>query len=370
MESKKRSLIFSIGLTLLLSCFRPSNGCCAGKRERGFKGMFVFGSSVVDNGNNNHLVGSSAKSNYKPYGVDFPSGPTGRFTNGKTIADFVADHLGIPLVPAFWDPKTKGYGDVHGVNYGSGGSGILDGTGITSGAMSLNTQIKEFEKVTVPELEAAMRSTRHEILPEYLVMVAAGNNDYGFNYFLGQTPKVTPQAFTQSLICIYSQQLKSLYSVGARNFLLVTVYALGCNPWIREYTNTTNGCHQPSNLITRLFYTQLLQLVKRLNSDLPGSHFLLLDAHSIVTDIISNPLPKGFHNVAGSCCEQKISFGNVKIGCKEDGKVCANRHAYVFFDGQHYTEAVNSILASKAFHSSNNSQVYPFSLCQLARRIF
>lgn len=53
-----------------------------------FSAMFVFGDSLVDNGNNNNL-NSIAKANYVPYGIDFPSGPTGRFSNGKTLIDFL-----------------------------------------------------------------------------------------------------------------------------------------------------------------------------------------------------------------------------------------------------------------------------------------
>lgn len=49
---------------------------------------FVFGDSGVDNGNNNQLK-TQAKSNYLPYGIDFPEGPTGRFTNGRNHADIL-----------------------------------------------------------------------------------------------------------------------------------------------------------------------------------------------------------------------------------------------------------------------------------------
>jgi hypothetical protein len=49
---------------------------------------FIFGDSLVDNGNNNQLQ-TKAKVNYLPYGVDYPSGPTGRFSNGRTTADFL-----------------------------------------------------------------------------------------------------------------------------------------------------------------------------------------------------------------------------------------------------------------------------------------
>lgn len=30
-----------------------------------------------------------AKSNYSPYEIDFPDGPTGGFTNGATVVDFI-----------------------------------------------------------------------------------------------------------------------------------------------------------------------------------------------------------------------------------------------------------------------------------------
>lgn len=49
---------------------------------------FIFGDSLVDNGNNNQLS-SLARANYLPYGVDFPGGPTGRFSNGKTTVDVI-----------------------------------------------------------------------------------------------------------------------------------------------------------------------------------------------------------------------------------------------------------------------------------------
>nr|GMD77992.1 GDSL esterase/lipase At1g29670-like [Ipomoea batatas] len=92
--------------------------------------MFVFGSSLVDNGNNNNLIDAIAKADYLPYGIDFPGGASGRFTNGKNVIDLLGQHLQIPgYIPPFTHPSTRGPNIVHGVNYASGGSGILDDTG-------------------------------------------------------------------------------------------------------------------------------------------------------------------------------------------------------------------------------------------------
>lgn len=49
---------------------------------------FIFGDSLADNGNNNNLK-TQAKANYPPYGIDFPEGVTGRFTNGRTTVDII-----------------------------------------------------------------------------------------------------------------------------------------------------------------------------------------------------------------------------------------------------------------------------------------
>lgn len=64
-----------------------------------FSAMFVFGDSIVDDGNNNRL-NTRAKANFVPYGIDFNKGPTGRFCNGKTIIDF----LGMPFYFLSWLP--------------------------------------------------------------------------------------------------------------------------------------------------------------------------------------------------------------------------------------------------------------------------
>lgn len=52
---------------------------------------FIFGDSLVDNGNNNQLS-SLARADYLPYGIDFDNGPTGRFSNGKTTVDVIGEN--------------------------------------------------------------------------------------------------------------------------------------------------------------------------------------------------------------------------------------------------------------------------------------
>lgn len=52
--------------------------------------LFIFGDSFFDSGNNNNRK-TLAKANYPPYGIDFPSGVTGRFSNGLIITDYFGE---------------------------------------------------------------------------------------------------------------------------------------------------------------------------------------------------------------------------------------------------------------------------------------
>lgn len=61
---------------------------------------FVFGDSLVDAGNNDYIF-TLSKANSPPYGIDFKASgghPTGRFTNGRTIADIVGINYLFPSV--------------------------------------------------------------------------------------------------------------------------------------------------------------------------------------------------------------------------------------------------------------------------------
>ena len=69
--------------------FMSALWCCSAQQVPCY---FIFGDSLVDNGNNNQLS-SLARADYLPYGIDFPRGPTGRFSNGKTTVDVIGTYI-------------------------------------------------------------------------------------------------------------------------------------------------------------------------------------------------------------------------------------------------------------------------------------
>lgn len=54
------------------------------------RAFFVFGDSLVDNGNNNYLA-TTARADSYPYGIDYPTHrATGRFSNGLNMPDLIS----------------------------------------------------------------------------------------------------------------------------------------------------------------------------------------------------------------------------------------------------------------------------------------
>ncbi|CAI9090955.1 OLC1v1025855C1 [Oldenlandia corymbosa var. corymbosa] len=94
------------------------------------KAFFVFGDSLVDNGNNNFLL-TTARADQPPYGIDFPGHqPTGRFSNGYNLPDLIGQYFGIEPILPYLSPELKGDKLPQGANFASAGVGILNDTGI------------------------------------------------------------------------------------------------------------------------------------------------------------------------------------------------------------------------------------------------
>ncbi|CAL5053335.1 unnamed protein product [Urochloa decumbens] len=374
------------------SCRHAGAGAAAaGKRRRRraqVEGMFVFGSSVVDNGNNNFLNGSGVRADYLPYGVDFPLGPSGRFSNGRNVIDALGELLGLPgLVPPFADPRTRGRAAaLRGVNFASGGSGILDNTGkLTGEVVSLRQQIRNFEAVTLPDLRAQPRGAaatagNHRIrrqdsfqrcyLSKCLFVIGTGGNDYLLNYFNpgknGTEGGPALPDFTRSLITKLSDHLQRLYGLGARKFVIFSIQPTGCTPVVRAFLNITGAaCIEPVNDAVALFNSELRRLVvDGARSRMPAARLAYIDSYKIIKDMLDHPAKHGVRETGRACCE--MSRRSSGVLCKKRGPVCRDRTEYVFFDGLHPTDAVNARIARKGYGSSSPEHAYPINVKKLA----
>ncbi|KAE9615118.1 putative triacylglycerol lipase [Lupinus albus] len=150
-----------------------------------FSSILVFGDSTVDTGNNNDLIISVAKANHEPYGRDFPSHvPSGRFSNGKLVPDFIASYLNLKdTVPPYKDPNLSNDELLTGVNFASGGSGFDDYSSVFSHSIPVSNQIEYFKDYVGTIKEIVGEDKAKQILGDALVIISAGSNDVIINFY-------------------------------------------------------------------------------------------------------------------------------------------------------------------------------------------
>ncbi|KAI6682596.1 hypothetical protein NL676_036477 [Syzygium grande] len=352
LDHDKAWILFLVSLNLLQSWVlgAPQVPC-----------YFIFGDSLADDGNNNNLS-TLAKSNYPPYGIDFPGGATGRFTNGRTSVDIIAQLLGFDK---YIQPFSTASGDdiLQGVNYASGVAGIRDESGEQQGdRISLNRQLGN-HLITVSRVEGILGRNASAYLNECIYTVGMGSNDYINNYFMPDiyptSRMYTPEQYADVLIKQYQQQLKTLYLYGARKVAVIGLGLIGCTPAeIKRYGTNGSVCVDKINNAAILFNNRLQPLVDEFNSNLSDAKFTYINMFAIST---TGPGTAGLISNA-SCCNVVEELGT----CVPFETPCSNRSSYVFYDDFHPTEVVNLGFAARAYNALLTSDASPYDIRKLA----
>ncbi|RDX66307.1 GDSL esterase/lipase, partial [Mucuna pruriens] len=318
---------------------------------------FIFGDSLVDNGNNNQL-NSLAKANYLPYGIDFPAGPTGRFSNGKTTVDVVAQLLGFnDYIRSY--ATARGRDILSGINYASAAAGIREETGQQlGGRISFSGQVQNYQR-TVSQMVNLLgdENTTANYLSKCIYSIGMGSNDYLNNYFMplfySSSRQYTPQQYANVLIQAYAQQLRILYNYGARKMALFGVGQIGCSPnALAQNSPDGRTCVARINSANQLFNNGLRSLVDQLNNQLPDARFIYVNVY-------------GFRVTNAGCCG--VGRNNGQITCLPLQPPCRNRRDFLFWDAFHPTEAANSIIARRAYNAQSASDAYPVDINRLAQ---
>ncbi|KAI3943317.1 hypothetical protein MKW92_009027 [Papaver armeniacum] len=347
---------------------------CVCKGDEISGSSFIFGDSLVDAGNNNYLS-SLSKADIKPNGIDFKlsnGNPTGRYTNGRTIADIVGEELGQPTyaIP-FLSPNATGKIILNGVNYASGGGGILNETGrIFVNRLSMDIQVDYFN-ITRKQLDGLIGSSkaREFLMKKAIFSVTVGSNDFLNNYLLpllsiGERLSESPEALINHLISNLRNQLTRLYKLDARKLVVANVGPLGCIPY-QKTINQLNAdqCVELPNKLALQYNGRLKDLLTELNENLPGSHFLLANVYDLVSDLIVNYSKYGFKTASAACCGNGGQFSGI-IPCGPQSTMCRERSKHVFWDPYHPSEAANLIVA-KQLIDGNTKIISPMNLRQL-----
>ncbi|KAL4315940.1 hypothetical protein S245_052291 [Arachis hypogaea] len=325
------SLILTV---LLLIAFATKS-----EQSKQIPALYVFGDSLVDSGNNHYVPGEDLQ-NFFPYGIDFGT-PTGRCTNGKTVADFLAIYLGLPFAPAYLGLSSKGKRVITtGINYASAGSGILPDTNNKT-SFIMDEQIRGFERTVKGILPKGLGEEAVEKhVSESLFLVSSGVNDHFKNRTFRGSRK-----FASYLINEFKIRLQILHSLGARKFFVNNVPPAGCFPSITLHSKPIGKCSEKMNKRISFYNKKLLILLHELQTQLPGFTFVHSDLNKSIMEIRQNPHKYGIVEATKPCCPRSI---NGDLACRPYSDFCANRNTYLFFD-DHPTERANQIYAIKCF---------------------
>lgn len=328
--------------------------------------FFIFGDSSVDPGNNNFIdTIPENRANYKPYAQNgFFQAPTGRFSNGRIIVDFISEFANLPLIPPFLQPSAD---FVHGVNFASGGAGVLPETN-QGLVIDLKTQLAHFEEVRKSLIEKLGVAEGEKLISEAVYFISVGSNDYMGGY-LGN-PKMQelypPQQFLHMVIGNLTQAIQELYSKGGKKFGFIGLSPLGCLPALRAL-NPEGACLQQASELAFAHNDAFKSVLTSLQHVLKGFKYSNSEFYSWILDRIENPSKYGFKEGASACCGTGPFGGIFTCGGTKNNtqyEVCNDADEYVFWDSFHPTDKIHEQFA-KALWSGAPPTVGPYNLRDL-----
>uniref|UniRef100_A0A1J3G6A7 GDSL esterase/lipase n=1 Tax=Noccaea caerulescens TaxID=107243 RepID=A0A1J3G6A7_NOCCA len=353
MASPSKKLISSF--LLILSFFIAVVASSESRCQR-YKSIISFGDSIADTGNFLHLSGVNhlPQAAFLPYGETFFHPPSGRYSDGRLIIDFIAEFLGLPYVPPYFGSQNVSF--EQGINFAVYGATALDRTflvekGIESNFtnVSLSVQLNTFKQI-LPNLYASSSRGCREMLGESVILMGEiGGNDYNYPFFEGKSINEIKE-LTPLIIKAISSAIVDLIDLGGKTFLVPGNFPIGCSTAYLTLFQTAEeeehdpftGCLPWLNEFARNHDEQLKTELKRLQKLYPHVNIIFADYYNSLYRIFQEPARYGFKNrPLAACCGVggKYNF-TVNEECGNKGvSYCQNPSEYVNWDGYHLTEA-------------------------------
>ncbi|TXG49343.1 hypothetical protein EZV62_025218 [Acer yangbiense] len=270
--------------------------------------LFVFGDSYVDTGN----LGKFSPSWKEPYGLSFPGKPSGQFSDGRILTDYIASYFGIKSpVPFERRNITRKSGLEYGMNFAYGGTGVFK-TLVDQPNMTI--QIDHFQEILDKNVY-----TKQD-LNKSVALVSVAGNDYTTFIATNGSLQYMPD-FTKKLVKQLAMDLKRIKGLGVENVLVTAVEPLGCYPALTA-KNSYQKCIEVFNSAAQFHNLQLKDAVNKLNTDTnihnsTASSFIFLNVYGSFMSALNKKHFKGkleVKNPLEPCCvglDDKYSCGSV-----------------------------------------------------------
>ncbi|XP_047159432.1 GDSL esterase/lipase At5g33370-like [Vigna umbellata] len=328
------------------------------------RAFFVFGDSLVDNGNNNYLV-TTARADAPPYGIDYPTHtPTGRFSNGLNIPDFISEALGSEPTLPYLSPELDGEKLLVGANFASAGIGVLVDTGIQFvNIIRMPRQLEYFQQYQQRVSALIGEEETRKLVNGALVLITCGGNDFVNNYFLvpnsARSRQFAIPDYVTYVISEYKKILRRLYDLGARRVLVTGTGPLGCVPAELAMRGRNGECSEELQSASSLYNPQLVEMITQLNDELGSDVFVAANTHLMHDDFVTNPQAYGFVTSKVACCGQG-PFNGVGL-CTVASNLCPDRDTLAFWDPFHPSEKANRLIVQQIMTGASN-YMKPFNL--------
>ncbi|XP_010553708.1 PREDICTED: GDSL esterase/lipase At1g09390 [Tarenaya hassleriana] len=336
----------------ILNLRHPSAAATAESRCQIPPVIFNFGDSNSDTGG---LVAGLGFSVNLPNGRSFFRQSTGRLSDGRLVLDFLCQSLNTSLLNPYLD-SLAGSRFQNGANFAIVGSSTLP----RFVPFALNIQLMQFLHFKSRALELASSSDplREMMISEdgfrsALYMIDIGQNDIADSFSKGHSfSRVVKEI--PNVISEIKDAVKTLYNQGGRKFWIHNTGPLGCLPqkleMVQKKDLDEHGCLASYNSAAKLFNEGLDHMCRDLRTELRDATVVYVDVYAIKYDLIANATKYGFEKPLMACC----GFGgppynyNVNITCGHEGaKACDEGSRFLNWDGIHYTETANAMVAMK-----------------------
>ncbi|KAJ0963178.1 hypothetical protein J5N97_028300 [Dioscorea zingiberensis] len=339
MERVRRGVVVALAMALLVPVSQGQPVVPA---------VIIFGDSVMDVGNNNHLL-TLVKANFPPYGRDFTHhSPTGRFCNGKLASDYTVENLGFTSYPpAYLSKEATGPNLLNGTNFASGASGYLDKTASLYNAISLSQQLKYYKEYQEKVVSMVGKTNASTIFSGGVHFLSAGSSDYIQNYYINPLlyKVYTPDQFADLLVHSFTSFVENLYTLGARRIGVTSLPPLGCLPAaITLFGEGKNRCVQRLNKDAVSFNKKISNATDSLKKKHSDLKLVVLDIYGPLLGLIKNPEQNGFFEARKACCGTGTIETSLLCNKRSPG-TCSNATNYVFWDSVHPSEAANKFLS-------------------------
>ncbi|KAF3999275.1 SGNH/GDSL hydrolase family protein [Glaciimonas immobilis] len=225
----------------------------------------------------------------------------GRFSDGKTWVEYLADNLRLPLY-----------------NWAIGGAGVKTKV-VIPGAIQQVQSFAEYMQVA------------HNYQPQHTL----------FTLLIGANDLIFYKRSVDEVIDGTSKALQNLIYFGARNILLLNLPNVARTPIFKYKTKGPKVAAQVIDLNTRL--TALVASLREQYGD--SLHIQLFDTYALFNALLENPEKYKIDNITQSCLDINSASNTIFLEKHRARSECTHPDRFIFWDALHPTSHTHKVLA-------------------------